>query len=293
MISTRALSKDFVVSRSHTVHAVRGIDLDVEPGELVAVLGPNGAGKTTTMRMLTTLIAPTAGTAQVAGFDVTAQPAEVRRRIGYVGQGNAAGHSQLAGDELTSQGVIYGLDRRAAKRRTDELLDGLDLTSLARRKVSELSGGQRRRLDVAMGLVHVPTLLFLDEPSTGLDPQNRANLWEHILRMRAAYDMTVVLTTHYLDEAQALADRVAIIKDGRILAVGAPSELGAGSASRYRVTWRDEDDEPQERETNDPTALLHQLTSAALARGEQLRDLSVSRPSLEDVYLELTAGGGA
>ena len=186
MIQTRELTKDFVVSKKRTVHAVRGISLDVEPGELVAVLGPNGAGKTTTMRMLTTLIAPTSGSATVAGYDVTADAAQVRRRIGYVGQGNGAGHSQRAGDELVAQGVIYGLGRRAARARAAELIDALDLTDLAERKVSALSGGQRRRLDVAMGLVHAPPLLFLDEPSTGLDPQNRANLWQHILRMRAA-----------------------------------------------------------------------------------------------------------
>src|SRR5918994_6288400 len=184
VIRTRSLTKDFTPSRGTTVHAVRGISLDVEAGELVAGLGPNGAGKTTAMRMLTTLIAPTSGSATIAGYDVGSDPAQVRRRIGYVGQGNGAGHSQRVGDELYGQGVIYGLDRRAAKRRTGELLEALDLTDLARRKVSDLSGGQRRRLDVAMGLVHAPTLLFLDEPSTGLDPQNRANLWDHILRMR-------------------------------------------------------------------------------------------------------------
>src|SRR4051794_4463247 len=225
VISTRALTKDFPVSRTETVHAVRGISLDVEPGELVAVLGPNGAGKTTTLRMLTTLIAPTSGTATVAGYDVTTQPSQVRRRIGYVGQGNGAGHAQRVGDELVGQGVIYGLDRRAAKRRTAELLDALELTGLVRRKVSELSGGQRRRLDVAIGLVHAPSLLFLDEPSTGLDPQNRANLWDHILRMRAEHDMTIVLTTHYLDEADSMAERVVVVDDGRVIADDDPESL--------------------------------------------------------------------
>ncbi|MBA3249564.1 MAG: ATP-binding cassette domain-containing protein [Geodermatophilaceae bacterium] len=307
MISTRALSKDFVVSRSHTVHAVRGIDLDVEPGELVAVLGPNGAGKTTTMRMLTTLIAPTAGTAQVAGFDVTAQPAEVRRRIGYVGQGNAAGHSQLAGDELTSQGVIYGLDRRAAKRRTDELLDGLDLTSLARRKVSELSGGQRRRLDVTMGLVHVPTLLFLDEPSTGLDPQNRANLWEHILRMRAAYDMTVVLTTHYLDEADSMAERVVVVDHGEVIADDTPEALKSRLAGDRLVVHGTDSrrlaelaqrlpgarevryaDTRVEARVDDGPSALPELIRAGVDAGVPITSAQVHRPTLDDVFLALT-----
>lgn len=218
MIHTHALTRDFALGRGQTVHAVRGIALHVEPGELVAVLGPNGAGKTTTMRMLTTLIAPTSGTATVAGHDVVREPGQVRRRIGYVGQGNGAGHSQRVRDELATQGRIYGLDRRDARRRADELLDALDLTDLAGRKVADLSGGQRRRLDVAMGLVHRPPLLFLDEPSTGLDPQNRANLWDHVLRMRSAADMTIVLTTHYMDEADAMAERVVIVDHGEIIA---------------------------------------------------------------------------
>jgi ABC-2 type transport system ATP-binding protein len=220
VIRTRDLTKDFVVSRRQTVHAVRGISLDIEAGELVAVLGPNGAGKTTTMRMLTTLVAPTAGTAAVAGHDVVADSAIVRSLIGYVGQGNGAGHMQRAVDELFSQGLIYGLDRRTARHRAGELLDALDLTALAGRKVSSLSGGQRRRLDVAMGLVHNPSLLFLDEPSTGLDPHNRANLWEHILQMReqAVTPMTIVLTTHYLDEADAMAGRVVVVDHGEVIA---------------------------------------------------------------------------
>ncbi|WP_066586028.1 ATP-binding cassette domain-containing protein [Cellulomonas timonensis] len=225
MIRTRGLTKDFTVSRTHTVHAVRGIDLDIAAGELVAVLGPNGAGKTTTMRMLTTLIRPTSGSAHVAGLDVTARPAEVRRRIGYVGQGNGAGHNQRARDEIVTQGVIYGLDRRAARQRADDLVDALDLTDFAAHKVADLSGGQRRRLDVALGLVHAPRLLFLDEPSTGLDPHNRANLWEHILRLRAQYDMTIALTTHYLDEADTMADRVVIVDHGRIIADDTASAL--------------------------------------------------------------------
>jgi len=227
MISTRSLTRDFVVSRSETVHAVRGIDLNIERGELVSVLGPNGAGKTTTMRMLTTLIAPTSGSATVAGYDVVAQPGQVRRSIGYVGQGNGAGYAQRVQDEIETQAVIYGLGRTQARQRAGELLEALDLADLGRRKVSDLSGGQRRRLDVAMGLVHAPALLFLDEPSTGLDPQNRANLWEHVLAMRAAYDMTVVLTTHYMDEADLMAQRVVIVDHGEVIADDTPAGLKA------------------------------------------------------------------
>ncbi|GAA2233412.1 ATP-binding cassette domain-containing protein [Promicromonospora sukumoe] len=243
MIRTRALTKDFVVSRTRTVHAVRGISLDVEPGELVAVLGPNGAGKTTSLRMLTTLIQPTSGTAEVAGWDVVDHPDRVRAAIGYVGQGGAGGASQHVRDELVTQGEIYGLDRRTAKARAAELLEALDLTEQADRKVESLSGGQKRRLDVAVGLIHAPSLLFLDEPSTGLDPHNRANLWEHILRMRtaAAEPMTIVLTTHYLDEADTFAERVIVVDHGQVIADDTADALKAELAGDL-VTLRVSDE---------------------------------------------------
>jgi ABC-2 type transport system ATP-binding protein len=309
VISTRSLTKDFTVSRTETVHAVRGISLDVAPGELVAVLGPNGAGKSTTLRMLTTLIPPTSGTATVAGYDVTSEPARVRRAIGYVGQGNGAGHAQRVGDELYGQGVIYGLDRAAARRRAGELLESLDLADLARRKVSELSGGQRRRLDVAMGLVHAPSLLFLDEPSTGLDPQNRANLWDHILRMRKEHSMTIVLTTHYLDEADSMAERVVVVDDGRIIADDTADALkrnlagdqlaltvASGNVSRLlevaaklpgarelladgdRITLR----------VTDGPAVLPVLLAAAQHADVPVGTAQVHRPTLDDVFLNLT-----
>jgi ABC-2 type transport system ATP-binding protein len=309
VISTRELAKDFVVSRTETVHAVRGISLDVEPGELVAVLGPNGAGKTTTLRMLTTLITPTAGTATVAGYDVTEHPSQVRRRIGYVGQGNGAGHNQRVGDELIGQGVIYGLDRRAAKRRTAELLEALELRELAGRKVSELSGGQRRRLDVAMGLVHAPSLLFLDEPSTGLDPQNRANLWDHILRMREQYSMTIVLTTHYLDEADSMAERVVVVDNGEVIAddtaealktklagdrlalTVAPSNLRRLAELAEKLPGAKEvvavGDEVSVRVADGPAA-LPELITAAQQYGVPVAAAQVHRPTLDDVFLNLT-----
>jgi ABC-2 type transport system ATP-binding protein len=309
VIRTQSLTKDFVVSRAQTVHAVRGISLDVEPGELVAVLGPNGAGKTTTLRMLTTLIAPTSGTASVAGYDVVAQPGQVRRRIGYVGQGNGAGHTQRVSDELCSQGVIYGLDRRAARRRTGELLESLDLGDLAQRKVSALSGGQRRRLDVAMGLVHAPSLLFLDEPSTGLDPQNRANLWNHILRMRQEYAMTIVLTTHYLDEADSMAERVVVVDDGQVIADDTADKLKSdlagdllaltvapGNVARLvnladRLPGAREVVADGDRVTVrvvDGPADLPSLLAAAQQAGVPIATAQVHRPTLDDVFLSLT-----
>ena len=213
LIEARGLTRSF-----GSVQAVQGLDLDVAEGELVAFLGPNGAGKSTSLRMLTTLLAPTSGRATVAGCDIATDPAGVRRRIGYVGQGNGAGHTQRVADELVSQGRAYGLRRREARARAGELLDALELSTLAARKVQTLSGGQRRRLDVALGLVHRPGLLFLDEPSTGLDPQSRANLWEHVLRLRAERGMTVFLTTHYLDEADTMAERVMVMDHGRVIA---------------------------------------------------------------------------
>src|SRR4051812_35904158 len=222
MIETHELTRHF-----KNVEAVRGIDLTVAPGELVALLGPNGAGKSTTLRMLTTLIPPTSGTARVAGFDVVRRQREVRRRIGYIGQGNGAGHSQRGWDELISQGRSYGMRSSQARRRAGELIDSLGLTEVADRTVSTLSGGQRRRLDIAMGLIHAPELLFLDEPSTGLDPQNRANLQEHIVDLRRRHETTIVLTTHYLDEADSMAERVIIIDHGRVIADDSPARLKA------------------------------------------------------------------
>jgi ABC-2 type transport system ATP-binding protein len=310
LIHTRELTKDYLVSRTQTVHAVRGISLDIQPGELVAVLGPNGAGKTTMMRMLTTLIAPSSGGATVAGHDIAREPAKVRRRIGYVGQGNGAGHNQRVRDELHTQGVIYGLDRRSARRRADELLDGLELTEHATRKVSALSGGQRRRLDVAIGLVHAPSLLFLDEPSTGLDPHNRANLWEHILRMRSAYDMTIVLTTHYLDEADSMAERVVVVDHGEVIADDTAEALKADLAGdRIALSTIDPDDAARlaglgerlagsrgvvrdgaqvlVRVVDGPVA-LPALLRASQDAGVHVASAQVYRPTLDDVFLSLT-----
>jgi ABC-2 type transport system ATP-binding protein len=224
MIRTHGLTRHFKV-KGETVEAVRGIDLEVAAGELVAFLGPNGAGKSTTLRMLTTLLRPTSGSAEVAGYDVVADPAGVRRRIGSIGQGNGAGHNQRVRDELVHQGRCYGLDRADAAARADELLGSLGLDDLARRVISTLSGGQRRRLDIAMGMVHRPALLFLDEPSTGLDPQNRANLREHVERLRNDHGTTIVLTTHYLDEADSLADRVVVVDHGSVVADDTPDRL--------------------------------------------------------------------
>ena len=226
VIQTSGLTKTFKANKQ-VVEAVRGLDLEVHAGELVAFLGPNGAGKSTSLRMLTTLLAPTSGSAIVAGHDVLADPAAVRRRIGYIGQGNGAGQSHRPIDELYTQGLVYGLSRTEARARAAELIASLGLEACATRKVSTLSGGQRRRVDVALGLVHRPTLLFLDEPSTGLDPQNRANLAAHIRKLRDDYGTTIFFTTHYMEEADQLAERVIVFDHGQVIADDTPDNLKA------------------------------------------------------------------
>ncbi|MEA2185849.1 MAG: type transport system ATP-binding protein [Solirubrobacteraceae bacterium] len=268
-----------------SVHAVRGIDFEVARGEVFGLLGPNGAGKTTTVEVLEGYRARTSGIVSVLGHDPGGRPRALRERVGIVLQSSGTYRHVTVRELVTHWAGFY-----PSPRNVDEviMLAGLDESQDVRAR--RLSGGQARRLDFALALIGDPELIFLDEPTTGFDPAARRAAWETI-RALAELGKTVLLTTHYLDEAQALCDRVAIVKDGRILAVGAPAQLGVGASSRYRVSWRDESGEQVSRETDDPTALLHQLTSAALARGVGLEDLSVTRPSLEDVYLELTASG--
>ena len=217
VIHARGLARTFR-KRKQEVHAVVGVDLDVEAGEIVGFLGPNGAGKTTTLRMLTTLLEPTAGTATVAGCDLIADPVGVRRRIGYVSQSGSTAPEARAGEEVVDHARLYGMSTAEATERGQQLFRELDLDGLWERQPKTLSGGQRRRLDIAVGLIHVPELVFLDEPTTGLDPQARANLWQHIRGLREERGTTVFLTTHYLDEADALCDRILVIDHGAIVA---------------------------------------------------------------------------
>ncbi len=224
MITARDLTKTFH-RKKDVIEAVKAIDIDVAEGELVAFLGPNGAGKSTTLRMLTSLLPPTSGTATVAGHDVVRHPGAVRARIGYIGQGTGGGYSYRVRDELHNQGRFYGLPASEYRARAAELMEMLELGELGKRTVQSLSGGQRRRLDVALGLMNRPPLLFLDEPTTGLDPQSRANLWAHIDGMRHRYQMTMVLTTHYLEEADEMAERVIIIDHGEVVADATPMAL--------------------------------------------------------------------
>ncbi|MFE1766328.1 ABC transporter ATP-binding protein [Streptomyces angustmyceticus] len=224
VITASGLSRTFTTKRG-TVEAVRGIDLVAEHGEILGLLGPNGAGKTTTLRMLTTLLAPTGGTATVAGCDLVRDPAGVRRATGYVAQSGGVDPHVTVREELVTQARLYRLGRAEALARTEELAADLGLTELLDRRTAALSGGQRRRLDLAMGLTHRPRVLFLDEPTTGLDPGSRADLWDLVRRLRAEHGTTVFLTTHYLDEADALADRLVIVDRGVVVADDTPRAL--------------------------------------------------------------------
>jgi ABC-2 type transport system ATP-binding protein len=308
MIETRELKKTFR-SRKNTVEAVRGIDLWVEAGAIFGFLGPNGAGKTTTLRMLATLIPPTSGAATVAGVDLRRDPGEVRRRIGYVPQGGSTDPSETGRGELVIQGRLYGMTAAAAKARAAEVLATLDLEAAADRTISTYSGGMKRRLDVGLGIVHKPPVLFLDEPTTGLDPQARARMWDEVRALREQ-GTTVFLTTHYLEEADALADRLAIIDQGQIVANGTPDELKrqiAGDVVTLGVDGSREavvglvadlpfvreaagDDEDglvrlyvDSGETAVPH-LLRVLDGAGLAP----QSIALHRPSLDDVFLRQT-----
>ena len=265
--------------------AVRGIDFTVRRGEVFGLLGPNGAGKTTTVEILEGYRARTGGRVSVLGMDPGARPRELRERVGIVLQSCGIYRHLSVREAVEHWAGLY-----PAPRDVEETIAVAGLGDVARKRTRALSGGQQRRLDFALALVGDPELIFLDEPTTGFDPAARRNAWDTVRSLRRL-GKTVLLTTHYLDEAQALADRVAIIKDGAILAEGPPGELGVGGA-RYRVAWT-LDGVAHEEVTDDPTALLHELTSEALARGERLEDLSVTRPSLEEVYLELTADAEA
>ncbi|MFE4023758.1 ABC transporter ATP-binding protein [Streptomyces sp. NPDC059101] len=238
VLSTSGLARTFM-TKNGPVDAVRGIDLTVERGEILGFLGPNGAGKTTTLRMLTTLLPPTGGTATVAGCDLVRDPAGVRRATGYVAQSGGVDPHLSVREELVTQARLYRLTKRQAVDRVEELADALGLSGLLDRRTAALSGGQRRRLDIAMGLTHRPEVLFLDEPTTGLDPGSRADLWDLVRHLRDAYGTTVFLTTHYLDEADALADRLVIVDEGRVVADDTPDALKRAHAGSADASLQD------------------------------------------------------
>jgi ABC-2 type transport system ATP-binding protein len=314
VIEARGVARTFRTRKGREtteVKAVAGVDLSVGDGEIVGFLGPNGAGKTTTLRMLTTLLTPTAGTATVAGHDLLDDPVGVRRSIGYVSQSGSTSPVALAGEEIVDHGMLYGISRQQAETRGRELFDQLDLEGMWQRKPSSMSGGQRRRLDIAMGLVHDPSLVFLDEPTTGLDPQARSNLWTHISDLREKRGSTVFLTTHYLDEADALCDRILVIDHGSIVASDTPENLKRGvagdlveivlvdsaSVSRAAELLATTADETSDVEVDGRSVAarvrnagthLPALLRALDADGIALESIEVRRPTLDDVFLDLT-----
>ncbi len=301
-IETTNLTRDFGKFR-----AVNELNLRVESGRFYGFLGPNGAGKTTTLRILATLLPPTSGTACVAGFDVAREPQQVRTRIGYVAQSGGSYRESTGREELAIQGRLFGMSKADSQVRAAEILTALELVDAADRTCGTYSGGMRRRLNIGIGMVHRPALLFLDEPTTGLDPQARARLWEEIRKLRDT-GTTVFLTTHYLEEADALCDRLAIIDHGRIVAEGSPDELKreiAGDVLTIGVNGECEKvvellaKQPFVREAGLEDGLVRlyvdrgeEAVPAVLrlldAQGLAPLTMDLHRPSLDDVFLKKT-----
>ncbi|MGC4786549.1 ATP-binding cassette domain-containing protein [Micromonospora sp. DT178] len=312
MIETRGLRKSFRSRegrQTKTVDAVRGVDLKVAEGEIFGFLGPNGAGKTTTLRMLATLIEPDGGEATVAGADLRKDPAEVRRRIGYVAQGGSTWDESTAREELVLHARMYGIGKADAHRRAARALDAFQLTEYADRKCKTYSGGQRRRVEIALGIIHEPSIVFLDEPTTGLDPQSRAHMWDEIRRLRGD-GMTVFITTHYLEEADALCDRIAIMDHGEVVAEGTPTELKREISGDVVLVGLDAAATPQAAQLLDGEPYVNKLETVEegglrlyvdegataipqiLRRvdtaGLGLNSIELHRPSLDDVFLTKT-----
>jgi ABC-2 type transport system ATP-binding protein len=302
-IRARALRRTF-----GDFEAVAGIDLDVADGEIYGFLGPNGAGKSTTVKMLCTLLGITSGTATVAGFDVDSQPDEIRLRIGVALQDSSIDGKQTGREMLRLQGRLYGLDKHDIARRMDDVIGLVDIGEAIDNRVESYSGGMKRRLDLAMALIHRPQVLFLDEPTTGLDPVSRSSVWAEVRRLNREYGMTIFLTTQYLEEADELADRVGIIAGGLIQAEGEPAALkrqigtdviqaevdGNADAAAAAVRAVDGIDEVQVHDnelavaTADGAALIAQVAVALNGCGVPVRSLTLRTPTLDDVYLQVT-----
>jgi len=302
-IKTVALVREFGELR-----AVDGIDLDIQPGEIYGFLGPNGAGKSTTVRMLCTLLAPTSGQAVIGGYDVATDPGAVRLRIGVALQEASLDPKQTGAELLRLQGLLYGLPKSVMKQRVAELAELIDLTDAMDRRISTYSGGMKRRLDLAAALVHNPDILFLDEPTTGLDPVSRVRVWDEVRRLNKDLGMTIFLTTQYLEEADLLADRVGIINHGKIVAEGTPTDLkravGAdvivvrvdGDASQVRSVVEAVDGVQSVEihgnelvvNTDNGSATISPVAVALAGCEVAVRDLTLRTPTLDDVFLDLT-----
>jgi ABC-2 type transport system ATP-binding protein len=292
------------------VSALDGLGFEVPPGTIFGLLGPNGAGKSTTVKVLTTLARPDGGEARVAGHDVLREPAEVRRSIGVVAQSSGVDRDLTGRENVKLQGQLHGMRGRDLDRRVDELLEQLGLSDAARRVARTYSGGMQRRLDIAIGLVHRPRVLFLDEPTTGLDPEVRAAMWQEIGRLKADDGLAILLTTHYMEEADQLASRVAIVDRGRIVAEGSPTELKAslrGEAVHVELEGANVNgnveaalrEVPGLREVtvagrglharvDDGARAVPMVLAALDAHAVPVATVTVARPSLDDVYLRYT-----
>ena len=305
IVEVQNLSKSF----NGKVKAVDGVSFSVQEGEIFAFLGPNGAGKTTTINMLTTLLKPTSGTATVCGYDILKEDNEVRRSIGVVPQEYTADEELTGYDNIMLCADLYGIPRRVSKERAEELLRLVELESAKNRKVNTYSGGMRRRLELACGLINHPRLLFLDEPTLGLDVQTRAAVWDYIRKLKVEYGMTLFMTTHYLEEADNLCDRIAIIDHGKLVKIGTPAglknslggdiiELGveeadqdltgdiAGVAKVKEVKVMKPGDYRIKAECGEEVA--PRVIDAVRAKGYHVNRISLTKPTLDQVYLELT-----
>jgi ABC-2 type transport system ATP-binding protein len=312
ILRTSKLTKTYLTGRGKgqkKVEAVKGVELEVRQGEIFGFLGPNGAGKSTTLKMLTTLLAPTSGDATIVGHDLLKHPQKVRECIGYVSQAGGTDTYATAYENLILQARLYGVPQAKAATKASDLVERFRMTEFANRTAKSYSGGQKRRLDLALGIVHQPTLVFLDEPTTGLDPQSRAYFWEEIVRLKKE-GMTIFLTTHYLEEADNLCDRVAIIDHGVIVALDTTEALKKQTGGESITVGFDQEAQAERAKAlfagkdfiqkivhqeakvyfyvQDGSALLAEVLRELDKEGLQVQSIGVSRPTLDDVFLQQT-----
>jgi ABC-2 type transport system ATP-binding protein len=312
VIVTKGLQKTFISKQKggkKEVQAVKGIDLSVKKGEIFGFLGPNGAGKSTTQKMLSTLLKPTGGEAKVLGYDLARQQEEIRKHVGCVSQAGGADHASTGEENLVLQAQLYGLDAATAKKYAADFVERFQMSSFIDRPASSYSGGQKRRLDIALGMIHRPQLLLLDEPTSGLDPQSRAYLWGEIKKLKDD-GVTVFLTTQYMDEADKLCDTIAIIDNGKVIVAGTPSELkssiggdsivfnfGSAETAQNAVTLLSENipadmiktlDSSVYLTIKDGESMMPGLLRSLDAKGLKVQSVTLSKPSLDDVFLKYT-----
>jgi ABC-2 type transport system ATP-binding protein len=312
VIQTKELKKTFISKGrggKKEVEAVKGIDLTVRKGEIYGFLGPNGAGKSTTQKMLSTLLCPTGGEAKVLGYDLATQQEEIRQNVGCVSQAGGADLSSTGVENLVLQAQLYGLDTLTAKKYTSEFVERFQMSTFIERPAQSYSGGQKRRLDIALGMIHHPKLLLLDEPTTGLDPQSRAYLWGEIKKLKDV-GVTVFLTTQYMDEADKLCDTIAIIDNGKVVVNGTPSELKSSVGGDTIVFSFQSEETAKKAEAllteklptgkiqtknnsvhltiKDGESMMPELLRSLDAKNIEAQTMTLSRPSLDDVFLKYT-----